>query len=153
MNNYHQIQSTKYKKTNYQYNNKQNIERKHYQKNTVFYGTKPFPNAIIKNPRNGLPYVLENDVPMTVGQYGKYFFRVIMSNTNLKDTNHLYYEDISEYLQHHNVVLTDANIERKWNEKREYYENLLVKQKEPIINISDCSYEFTQPPWSAKKNM
>jgi hypothetical protein len=148
MNNYHQIYTTKDNKTNYQQNNRKRIEVKHIQTKTVFYGTNSFPNAIIKNPFNGVPYLTQNGETMTVGRYGKHFFRVVSSNTNSRELNHLYYEDMSDYLNHHNVILTDANIARKWEAKKEYNERLLEKTITPNIHSVECSIAFTQPPWS-----
>lgn len=150
MNNYHQIYSNKYTKSNYQENNKQRIETKHIQTKTAFYGTKSSPNAIIKNPVDGTSYLTENNDTMPVGQYGKYFFRVTSSNTVNKEHNHLYYEDISDYLHHHDVILTDANIARKWNIKKENNVQKSDKITAPIANASDCAYTFSQPPWSVK---
>lgn len=150
MNNYHQIHSNKYTKSNYQENNKQRIETKHIQTRTAFYGTKSSPNAIIKNPLDGIPYLTENNETMTVGQYGKYFFRVTTSNTVNKESNHLYYEDISDYLHHHDVVLTDANISRKWKLKKENFDKTSDKIIEHVANTSDSTFAFNQPPWSIK---
>ena len=71
MNNY-QLYPNKYTKSHYQQNNK----HEHCETKTAFHGTKLSPNAIIKNPMNGTPYLTENNDIMTVRQYGKYFFRV-----------------------------------------------------------------------------
>jgi hypothetical protein len=150
MNNYQQIHSQRQIKYDYKENHRYILESKQIQTTTLFHGTKSSPNAIIKNPINGISYLTDNNETMTVGQYGKHFFRVITSNTINKEHNHLYYEDISDYLSHHNVILTDENIARKWKLKKEYLKNMLVcKTIDPVTNTGDCSYVFTQPPWSA----
>jgi hypothetical protein len=151
MNHYHQIVSKRQIHYHYKVNHKNSLDSKYIQRITLFYGTKSSPNAIIKNPMDGIPYVTENNETMTVGQYGKFFFRVTSPNTVNKEHNHLYYQDITDYLYHHNVILDDENIARKWNIKKINNENIrLSKKTDDTSTITEHYYSFSQPPWSSR---